>query len=1204
VNAISDAVTSISRMSRLQALFQAEDIRDGLKAAAADLRAAVATLAPMQSFLPPDAKEDFNALERQLASLKLGTRPTGILAAQSLLKALTLDQEEAILKNSADTTATAADPSISSDRATSTTNSTYCVEYALQIALFQAGLASLPAETWLDNELAALSCGILDINNARAVGNGSSDLITIIDPIDAFHLGCAAIALLKAAVLDRLYRNQEEENGVNYSEEEEEEEEVDIEDENEAWAEMVAENIKIERSCTLIHVLASTFHLTRKTRVSLETALQAVGEFTNTDEEKLKLENCSGLCAALASAATKDNNENVALEEEEEEEEEELCGSPVALSNSVLLRQYKAAVLISYAAEEPHLHSHGNNDSGGGSSNYTLQNLLAAGVIPALLTILETSHHVAIRTAAATAIRTLCRDPVAREAAAAAGCLRPLARLLQSQRAGPRRAAARAFGNVIVAGEQYKREAVEKYSIHGSLIAMLRSDDALGQEAAALALANLAANSELVQAALGKTDVFNPLSEILHHSPSLANSTTTTTTSYATISSSTCTASSSATAAVAQHAAARAVRNLTSRVQFNRLKASAAGAVPGLVALLQSPDAAGRAVAASALATVMDGCSDAVSQAVSAGATTELLKILQEDSSLACRDAAACAVVHIVQANALQQQHSNSSTSTTTNTTTTTAGTAGTATVPRDFELISVGINTSALPALISLLSNGTPSGRHAAARLLVFLAKYKSKDVVVAAGAVTHLVPLLSAKHDSVRRQATTACCVLMHRCDAARLQFLEARGMPLLVALLRPPLPQLQKNNDEGGEEKKQQQPIASSVVGINIPVGEVEEGTRQEAARALSILCANNKFSQGAIATAAGAIEALVNIIKQGKIGINKNKINTFIEPSSSSSSSSSPTSPFASPSSLATQEAAVVALSNLACLPSNQAALAEAGAGQALLRLLHHDAPSGCRVAAARGLSNMVADGVPGELQRAVSDMVQLLAQLAMSSDEGNEDKILGSDRSNSHHHHHHHHNEHEHQIAAACALGNLSCADAHGADAVARYGGAAVLAQLCRSEIPSVREAAVQGLWESCRGSGQARHVAAVQQQVVPWLVQILIVGEDPSKEAAAGCLAELTRCGEIVCAAAEEAGALLLLKQLADHGSVDVAGAAAAALKALQRRSPDSPSLEHELSQRLSSLRELGSRRFDSGGEEEEGELEEEEAAENVGNEQ
>ncbi|KAG7674975.1 hypothetical protein Ndes2526B_g07819 [Nannochloris sp. 'desiccata'] len=778
---------------------------------------------------------------------------------------------------------------------------------------------------------------------------------------------------------------------------------------------------------------------------------------------------------------------------------EELCDSPTnAPSPAALLRQYKAAVLLSYVAEH---------------QGY-IPKLLAAGALPSLLTALENTHHTSIKTAAATALRTLCRDPIAREAAAAAGCLRPLARMLQSTHAGSsRRAAARAFGNIIVAGEQFKRDAVEKYSIPGSLIAMLRSDDALGQEAAALAIANLAANSEKVQIALGKTDVFNPLSEVLH---TAMNITTTSSMS-----------STSAASAVAQHAAARAVRNLTSRVQFNRLKASAAGTVPGLVALLHSQDPAGRAIAASALATVMDGCSDALSQAVHAGATTALLKILQEDSSVACRDAAACAVVHIVQANALQRQCSNSSSSTPT----TTTAIAGTGTIARELDYVSVGISTSSLPALIGLLSVGTPSARHAAARLLVFLAKFKNKNAVVAAGAVTHLVPLLSAKHDSLRRQAATALCVLMHRCDASRIDLLNAQGVPLLISLLR-------KSSSQ--KESVQQENIV------------VEEGTRQEVARALGILCANSKFPLGATAAAAaGAITALVSIVREGT--------ENHVAP--------------------ATKEAAAVALSNIACLPSNQTALAASGAGQALLQLLHKDAPSsGCRVAAARGLSNIIADGVPKELKHDVSGMVQLLTELVKSSSDEKVKKIS-----------HGHHNEHEHQIAAACALGNLACADQHGADAVAKYGGAAVLAQLCRSDVPSVREAASQGLWESCRGSTAAQ-VAAVQEEVVPWLVQLLIIGEDPTKEAAAGCLAELTRCGEIVCAAAEEAGASQLLQQLADHGSVDVASAASAALKALQRRSPDSPTLEHVLSQRLSSLRELGSRRFDSGGEEENGE--------------
>jgi len=1052
-------------MSRLQALFQAEDIRDGLKAAAADLRAAVGTLAPMQSYLPADAKEDFTVLERQLASMRLAARPLSIIAAQNLVCALTLDHERANLATP--TAAVTGTPlaTMSPD----TFSTTYSVQSALQTALSESGLASLSAELWLDNELAALSRGVL--NNLEAGGE-----IDRQDPIDAFHLSCAALALLKEAAMDRLYRSATEDRGCNRSSSSSQEESTKEEDA--AWAKMVSENLHLGgngagggasvrvKSTISRSLLASKFCLTQKTRIKLETALQSVEKFTHKNGsgvETLSIDDCQGLCQALTLTPSLNTTEGAATN----------GNSTTHPSPAALLTQYKAAVLLSYAAEH---------------QGYT-QKLLAAGAIPSLLIALENIHRTSITTAAATALRTLCRDSTARETAAAAGCLHPLARLLQSPHAGPRRAAARAVGNIIVAGEQFKRDAVEKYSIPGSLIAMLRSDDALGQEAAALAIANLAANSEKVQIALGKTDVFNPLSEILQ---TAMNMTTT-------------------PSMPSTYAAARAVRNLTSRVQFNRLKASAAGTVPGLVAtLVHSQDPAGRAIAASALATVMDGCSDAVTQAVHAGGATELLKILKEDSSVACKDAAACALVHIVQANVLQYDNGSA----------------------RELNTASVGISTSALPALLVLLSHGTPSGRHAAARLIVFLAKFKSKDAVVAAGAVTHLVPLLSAKHDSVRRQAATALCVLMHRCDAARLQLMDAQGLPLIVSLLKK---SSSLTLSSSPKENFQQESI-------------VEEGTRQEAARALGILCSNNNFSQGTTAAAAGAITALVNIVREG-------------------------TESNAAPS---TQEAAAVALNNLACLPTNQSALAAARAGQALLRLLHKDAPSsGCRVAAARGLSNMIADGVPNELRRNVSDMVHLLTELGVSSTD-EEVKISLP----------HGHNEHEHQMAAACALGNLACADQHGADAVATYGGAAVLAKLCRSDVPAVREAAVQGLWESCRGSAAALQVAAVEEDVVPWLVQILIIGEDPAKEAAAGCLAELTRCGEVVCAAAEEAGALQLLHRLVDHGSVDVAGAASAALKALQRRSPDSPSLENELSQRLSSLRELGSRRFNCGDEE------------------
>lgn len=156
-------------------------------------------------------------------------------------------------------------------------------------------------------------------------------------------------------------------------------------------------------------------------------------------------------------------------------------------SSAVPLRQYAAAVLVGHAAED----------------RQAVADLLAAGAIPGLRAALEEGRHPMVRSAAAYGLRTLCRDPAARSNAAAAGCLVPLSRQLAAKRVGPRRAAARALGNLFLAGESCKLQA-ERLGVAHSLIAMLSFDDVMGREAAAAALANLVANSADLQLAVGR----------------------------------------------------------------------------------------------------------------------------------------------------------------------------------------------------------------------------------------------------------------------------------------------------------------------------------------------------------------------------------------------------------------------------------------------------------------------------------------------------------------------------------------------------------------------------------------------------------------------------------------------------------------------------------------------------------------------------
>lgn len=986
---VSDAVESVRRMSRLQALIHADDIRESLKAAGADLRLAVEALSSFHSSFPPDAREDLIILLRQLTSLRLVTRPSWVITSTNLLHALTLDNAGVALLPATGPTS----PGVHRGSSSSTGGS---VLTALNDALSLVGFSTAPAASWVNEELFHLGQGVLDSGKEGA------------DPIDSFHLLRAALVLLRWSLANLntdLAENASDQGQSTCSWGENCSRAVQS-----RWARL-ARFAGADNSCKEnTACFACALGLSPSTLAVLEDAYN-VGEACSL-KVNLNMEDPVGLCNALRMKwqVCDDDEDNTSPE-------------------GTLILQYQAAELMAHAA-----------DCGFAGK------LVEAGAINALLSALESSTHAAVRAAVATALRTLCRDAAAREAAAAAGCIRPLARHLQSPNAGPRRAAARALGNVLVAGEGWKREAVERFSISQSLVAMLRSDDAIGQEASASALANLAANSEAVQTAVGKTDVFVPLIDMLNNGAT----------------------------PIAQQNAARALRNLTSRVHCNRLKAAAAGAVPALTNLLEAADPSSRAAAANALATLMEGCRDTVTQAVEVGAVTKLQDMLQEDHSLACRNAAAAALVHICHTNSPCRHGSSMSDS---------SNGSG----------VPVPLGLDACPSLVALLTSGSAAGRRASARLLAYLAKRTSRDAVVAAGAIPPLVALLENNQDAVRRGAVTAMCALLHRCDLGKHQFLGCNGASSIVSLL-----------DKGEPE---------------------EEITREEAARALGILCSNNKFHQGEICAAAGAIPALVRAMNDG-----------------------------APP----TQKAAAVALSNLACLPSNQLALSEAGAGLALLRLLRTEGVPGGPQAAARGLSNIVADGVPAELEHAVSDMATMFAELALSEDmEG-------------------------YQIVAAGALSNLACSDAHAAEAVGRYGGAAALAQLCRSESPLVRETAAQGLWEACRASSEAREVA-VSQGVVPWLVQLLLVGGDCAKEAAAGCIAELTRCGEEVCKEAEIAGAPQLLQRLANQGSSEVAVAAAAALKALNARSPDSPTVERQLSMRLSSLRQAGSRRWDSG---------------------
>lgn len=447
-------------MSRLQALIHADDIRESLKAAGADLRLAVEALVPFHSSFPPDAREDLTILQRQLASLRLVTRPSWVITSSNLLHALTLDNAgvHPLLPPTGPTSPGA--------HRGSSSNAAGGVMPALHAALTLVGFSSAPAASWINEELFYLCQGAIDSGKKRG------------DPIDSFHLLRAALVLLRWA-LDALITDPSNVRGLELEE--------GASDQGTAsscsWGEACSKHVharwaRIAGFAGVEHSYSSkenapcfacALGLSLSTLAILEYAYNVVDAFSM--DVRLHVEDSVGLCNALRMKW-------------QYIDDDEDSTSPAG----ALILQYQAAELMAHAA-----------DCG------LAGKLVEAGAITALLSALELSNHAAVRAAVATALRTLCRDSAAREAAAAAGCIRPLARHLQSPNAGPRRAAARALGNVLVAGEGWKREAVERFSISQSLVAMLRSDDAIGQEASASALANLAANSEAVQAAVGKT---------------------------------------------------------------------------------------------------------------------------------------------------------------------------------------------------------------------------------------------------------------------------------------------------------------------------------------------------------------------------------------------------------------------------------------------------------------------------------------------------------------------------------------------------------------------------------------------------------------------------------------------------------------------------------------------------------------------------
>lgn len=440
-----------------------------------------------------------------------------------------------------------------------------------------------------------------------------------------------------------------------------------------------------------------------------------------------------------------------------------------------------------------------------------------------------------------------------------------------------------------------------------------------------------------------------------------------------------------------------------------------------------------------------------------------------------------------------------------------------------------------AVPLLLDMLDGAeSPAGKEAAlSALATILGQVEPPSVpseLVTRDHVAEVILLLQSGPETSRRAAVRLVKALAAGWGGRRKAELADAGAvtPLVALLTAQELATRQTaaaavrvlaHKCDSNRHSFIQAGVASPLVGLlSMDCHGLEtDHTREEAASALAVLTANNHYRQGEMIAAAGAIPPLVAILQ-------------------------------AEDSRWETLAAAASTLANLACLPACQEAVLHAGTVALLLRLLRSHSPAGsqadlsgrsrCQEAAARALANLAADSLPADIAAALPQTASLLAQLALE-----ESNPQG-------------------QISAATALGNLACSGAAAAEAVAASGAPAALVAMCRSPMHAVREGGVLALLEVCSGAAEGRR-ALVHAGAVPWLAQLLLIGEDSVKEASALCIAELAKEGAAVKKAVERSGAAATLKNLAgcgsdggdegDPGMAAVAAAAAAALAGLQR---------------------------------------------------
>jgi hypothetical protein len=688
------------------------------------------------------------------------------------------------------------------------------------------------------------------------------------------------------------------------------------------------------------------------------------------------------------------------------------------------------------------------------------------------------------------ALRVLCRDPGLRRKAAIAGCVAPLARFLHLQRSLTLRpaVAARALGNLVLAGEGCRREA-EKYGVVNSLLAMLagytttatrESTANLMVRYAVEALANLAANSKTMQQEILRTkpDLFVFLTHILESQRVVRKSDADDQTNLNLL-----------------IATSRLVRNLTSRCPSNRLAAKGSGILTVIAAkiifLAKEREGNGSVTVdrwlLMALASLCEGCPTAAEEAADVpgllDALFSYLDLTELTELTECTQlAAVIALSHVLTSRRPLPAGW-------------TMRTVAAALVGILKEVaVAASINTAPEPAQYQhsdrhIQTDGSESlGARAAAMCIDVLADVSNDreafgragapqvlcDVIIALsgpntqGTYGETLTPTRAWHPAILGAAIKALCTLLSgRYNANRNLVLAShirsrRLARVLVGLLDPN----KASESKGGQHYK------------------------RDVVRVLSMLCwvgseENGKIDGGAVfvdaVVAAGGIQALVRICNSQREHF---------------------------------KEVAATALSNLACIPDLHSTMLAAECVPPLLSMLSPTSPTPHRRSAACCVANLVAEGtIPPAIRRELSQTVINLVSLSYTG--------VCNDSSSA-------------AAAAAGALGNLGCAGKSGIDAVLRKGGIEALIRLVGSPSPAVREAAVQGLWDCCRSDSSSR-VAAVMaraatrsnsnsnsnsngqnsaEDLVPALVHALrVAGSLPTAVSATGCLATILALG-------------------------------------------------------------------------------------------